>query len=62
MEILGLKDAMTRIASLKDGFTARLVTVLEKIRKLKERSIEISGMKYIGFKEHEGQKPLRGQE
>lgn len=56
MEILRLKNSMTKTGSLTDGFTTRFLTVLEKIRKLKERSIEISGMKCTEFKEHEGQK------
>lgn len=45
MEILGLKDAVTEIRSSIDGFTARMVTVEERIRKLKERSIETPRMK-----------------
>lgn len=51
MEILGLKNPVTEIRSSIGGFTARLVTVQEGIRKLKERSIEIPRMKEREFKE-----------
>lgn len=42
MKILELKNTITEIRSSMDGFNTRLVTVEEKIRKLKDRPIEIS--------------------
>ena len=45
MEILGVKDAVTEIRSSIDGFTAMMVAVQERIRKLKERSIKTPRMK-----------------